>query len=231
MKGKIAATDGIKSLPRGLQFATRIKIIYLFILPLVAMSAYDIIYDGGSWWTFVFSIVAVMQLGFSLNNMSVNRNVFLLWFFVLGVPIQTILIGIWYGWSPVITLTHLYIFEVLGMCIGLFFGSIFRVASIKLGQRIASVFLSAVFVFSVYYRFENIFNEYTQSAEWYRWWFVLLPAITAALPFIWLFVFTKDNEGINMGTSPLVSKLSGAMGLFVVLYLLLPGILRGVFAA
>jgi hypothetical protein len=230
MKGSITATDGVKALPKSLRFATRLKIIYLFILPLIAMSAYDIMYAGGSWWTLVFCFVALMQVGFSLNNMRISQNILLLWFFVLGVPMQTILAGLWYDWSPATTLTHLYIFEVLGMCIGLFMGSIFRVAPITLMHRIASVFLSAVFILSVYFRFQKVFDQYVNSTEWYAWGFLLLPAITAAIPFIGIFVLAKDGNGINMDTSPLVDKLSGAMALAIVLYLFLPSILRHFYA-
>ena len=225
MKNLIPAYKGLSTLPKSLKFPIRLQIISLFIIPLVSMSCYDIFYGKGGIWSFIFGIVVVMHIGFVLNNLRVRENPIWSWWAVFGIPLQTFIFGWWLEWSSLEGFIHVYIFEIMGLCIGLLFGAVFRVATISIKHRLVSIVLALIFVVTVYFRFQNIFDGYLETLDYKNGMALFIPVLTASIPFMRLFVLGKEGEDLNMSSSPLIEKLSGPMGIGTILYIFLPSFL------
>lgn len=225
MKTKLVnAYNGLADFTPFHRLLIRIYIFYLFLIPGVSMFAHDQFFGPAKGQTLaVFMILTAIHLGFVVNNFRVPSSVLGTILLVVRLPLEILIFSLIQDWSLMMALASLYSFEVIGMSIGLMIGAIFRKAKISVGQRIASIVIAWLFSLCAVYRFEGMFEAFfgLYTNPWVGRAVVLVPIATATYPYSRMFINGKDDKGLNMGTSPLTSKLGPYIGLAVLINLIL----------
>lgn len=205
----------------------RVFFVYIILGPAISVLGYDMFIETTSYrhtapgfWQFVFAFVIVIQIGMVLNNLHVGKSALHVFMLTFRTPIEVAILALLFQWNVWYAISVVYAIEVLGLCIGIFAGVVFRKANITVTHRLLSAGVIALFLMATYFRFEvvlNLFLEVTTDSFW-SWVIAAACLVPASLPYIKMFVSGEDGKNLNMGTTPLMHKMTPVLGIAALFY-------------
>lgn len=237
MKELRDAAAGLKQFPVYDKFLIRLYILYIFVIPSVSIIFYEFLLDEeGSdptsfFWNFVFFIPLIVHITFVINNLKVPQSSIGLLLMIIRVPFEILVMTLIFEWDLLYALSIVYALELVGFCIGLLLGTVFRKAEITSKHRALSFGLALGIVSIVFVRFRLVFELYmqTEMGSAIQIAAAIICVAVAATPHVRVFIAGKEETEIKMGTSKLSEKLTPIVAVAAIVYaVILPIVLSAI---
>ncbi len=204
-------------------------IFYLFAIPSLGVFLNSYYFESTGWFRFSAWLFLTMYVGMVINNyqLPVNKKKALIQ--VMLVPFELTLIFILFGTGIAVELIEWSMVEIFGFMFGLIVGTIGRRADITTAHRVGSFLIALVFTLIILFGFYDFVSySFNNNLDLFRY-LMILPYATAIYNFSRMFVSPSGNpedgnNGPEMGTAPLMDKLTPLVGIFVLIWFFLPSV-------